>query len=965
MNYKLNTIKIVLLLILSAGVLNNSEAISLRTYNITCDQNDFERIVANAHLNTYIDCEFEFEGQNYNNARIRLRGESSRNYPKKSFKVNFDANNRFISRDKVNLISCWLDSSYCREYFAYDFHRRAGLNCSNTWFTKLYVNDEYLGLYLDVEQIDEHFLQRADLARDASIYKADFEQCYMRLTDNLDTHWQKKTNVLTGNYDLFNLLEWVDTVNENRFFQELSQYFNTNELARTIAVNGIIGNTSTYYHNYYLIHDINENGIWKMLPWDMDKVFIYYYDFGTPSYDRTGWNWGSNLLIVKCWEDPQMRDLIHEQIENLTDSLLLPEYYSSMADTLYDLLFEAVEEDGYNQFSVEQFENGIHGFSEIAEGRAARIAEKLIEYPVSFNLKEAIVSPRGVYFSWNDTFVPDGTNLTYRITIDTLFSFYSEYAFTISDIEDCNFLYAELPAGIYFWKAHAVSDRSKKTKCLDFFSPFTVPDGGFEGSTFTGHISENTAWTSDHSPVSLPEGLTIDEGVTLRIGAGVIVGLGNEQSLNINGALIINGSESHSVSFVPNNPQEPWQSIRITNPTGEVRIDRAVFNGGTTPFSIENGSLTLSNSQIKNSKNAIESHDSNIDVNWVHFNDISENIIHSDGGTFSVRNSRFSHGPGVEEFDLISLEGVEQVTVDNCNFFGGSEDGLDFTDVQNVIIRNNRISRISGSGIFIDNAPEAINIQNTIINNCYTGISLLNSRGVSLYNSVISFNNQGLWISSDNPGYNCYARNLILWRNDQEIVLNDSAEIDIAYSLVRGVENYPGEGNHNSDANFLDQWNNNYYLRTDSPLIDAGWGTGHPELDKNYRMRGNNPDVEDTGAGAISYVDIGAFEYQVDQVEGADPEPPHSYLLLTAYPNPFNSVVNLKYSIQTKTGKIYIYDLNGKMIKGWEELSENSNHGRIIWEGNTNTGIRVSSGLYFCQLIDGEKTLTRKIILIR
>ena len=60
----------------------------------------------------------------------------------------------------------------------------------------------------------------------------------------------------------------------------------------------------------------------------------------------------------------------------------------------------------------------------------------------------------------------------------------------------------------------------------------------------------------------------------------------------------------------------------------------------------------------------------------------------------------------------------------------------------------------------------------------------------------------------------------------------------------------------------MNQAAGDFHLQAGSPAIDAGTSDGAPTTDKDGKPRWDDPATSDTGAGAISYVDIGAFEYQ-------------------------------------------------------------------------------------------------------
>jgi hypothetical protein len=88
------------------------------------------------------------------------------------------------------------------------------------------------------------------------------------------------------------------------------------------------------------------------------------------------------------------------------------------------------------------------------------------------------------------------------------------------------------------------------------------------------------------------------------------------------------------------------------------------------------------------------------------------------------------------------------------------------------------------------------------------------------------------------------------------------------------------------------------------------------------------------------------------------------------YPNPFNPVTNIDYSIKN-AGKVTleVYNLRGQLVKTLvDEVKETGNH-TAIWNGTDNSNKSVSSGVYFYKMISegniGRYTSTKKMILLK
>lgn len=88
--------------------------------------------------------------------------------------------------------------------------------------------------------------------------------------------------------------------------------------------------------------------------------------------------------------------------------------------------------------------------------------------------------------------------------------------------------------------------------------------------------------------------------------------------------------------------------------------------------------------------------------------------------------------------------------------------------------------------------------------------------------------------------------------------------------------------------------------------------------------------------------------------------------LQTNYPNPFNPVTTIAYSIKDNAPvQLEVYNLKGQLVKTLVDQIQTSGQHSVIWNGTDNSGKTVGSGVYYYRLRSGRFSSTRKMVLMK
>lgn len=301
-----------------------------------------------AETSTGTRAAFAWHGAFHDNVFIRIRGGTSRGWPKHSYKVEFNEGDHFLLRpglsrlSELNLNTTYTDKSYVRAVLTYEFDRDAGLPAPETFPVHLRQNAAFFSVALFTEQVDTDFLRRHGLDEFGALYKGDPGS-----TMDSSGTFDKKTRRTESRADLNSFLAGLrltGTALERFVFDNVDLPGMVNYMA-TVAVTQ---NIDASDKNYFLYRDTRGTGEWRMLPWDLDLTFgpnalntdtmVYRQSYAShpfigarPYLLHDG---KYNRLLEALVRVPRVKQMILRRIRTLTEAFLETRYFHDRLSTL-------------------------------------------------------------------------------------------------------------------------------------------------------------------------------------------------------------------------------------------------------------------------------------------------------------------------------------------------------------------------------------------------------------------------------------------------------------------------------------------------------------------------------------------------------------------------------------------------------------------------------------------------------
>ncbi len=298
-------------------------------------------------------------GVSYDSVGIRYKGNSTYNASrvKNPFNIKLDyihSNQKVEAYNTLKLSNGFMDPSFLREVLGYQIARQY-LPAPKANFINVYVNDVLIGLYTNVEDVDNVFLSNHFYSSDGPFFQCDRTDKQVSIPSSCPPgmpgsalKWVSMDSACYyNNYEKESDQGWQPLI---QMMQTLSQNLATVESLLDVdralwmlAINNFYVNLDSYTgsgHNYLVY--ANSIGRFNTIPWDFNECFGAFVNAGT----------GPGLNVLQMQQLDPLLHISNSERPLISKLFSIPKFKKRYLAHLYTILEESKASNGYESEAV-------------------------------------------------------------------------------------------------------------------------------------------------------------------------------------------------------------------------------------------------------------------------------------------------------------------------------------------------------------------------------------------------------------------------------------------------------------------------------------------------------------------------------------------------------------------------------------------------------------------------------------
>ena len=366
----------------------------LHEIRLAINARDWQALKDNYLDNTYYPCDFRWRDTVLRNIGIRSRGTGSRSGVKPGLRVDFDryvTDQKFVGLKSFVLRNNTQDASNLHERLSMLLFRRLGRQASREAHTKLYINDQYAGLFSIVESVDKSFLKRTFNEDEGWLYKYDypadanpyyFEDRGSNPSSYVPLPFKPETHETDPRPEF--IVQLVQAINQSTstaaFRTAIADYLDLKNFLRYVAVEQFLADQDGFLGDYginnFYFYRFVDRKLFTFIAWDKSEAFkagptasILRNVNNTPSARQ-------NRLMTRAIADRDLYDFFLDSVLEVVRSAYDVEgsadgrgWLEREIEREYQQVRDAALADPEKTFSNDEFERSVNDLRAFARQR--------------------------------------------------------------------------------------------------------------------------------------------------------------------------------------------------------------------------------------------------------------------------------------------------------------------------------------------------------------------------------------------------------------------------------------------------------------------------------------------------------------------------------------------------------------------------------------------------------------------
>ena len=355
---------------------------TIQEIRLSVNSRDLATLRANVQLNTFYTADLQWKNVKVRNVGIRSRGTGSRNPIKLGLRVDMDrytTGQTLAGLSSIVLDNLWQDDALIRERLAFTLFEKMGQPAPRESFCRLFINNEYQGLYTITEEIDGDFAKRVTGETDGTVFE--FHYLFPWRAEDLGAIasykplFEPRTHVLDADSTLYNpiqqLFKEVNGPDDAVWRQRVDQYIDLPQFMTHVAIETFLADNDAVLgafgmNNFYL-YRFQGTTKHRLFVWDKDNAFQF---IGSPILATS-----DNILFNRAMTQPDLRETFLKALEDCATISATDSFLSLEIDRILGIVFEAAAADTKKQWASDptRFDLALDFLRRFAAERPAQV----------------------------------------------------------------------------------------------------------------------------------------------------------------------------------------------------------------------------------------------------------------------------------------------------------------------------------------------------------------------------------------------------------------------------------------------------------------------------------------------------------------------------------------------------------------------------------------------------------------